>query len=125
MIRVVDLNQKGGADVLAAPNEVCVRVYAGGELLHTVSPVHIVLISASTATTPSARTISGLTSASAIAGSFCNASRDSATMACASASRSAGGLPRKPFNVANAFTSEIIAYALGRSTGARRRLRSR
>ena len=58
--------------------------------------LHCVLISASTATTPSACTISGLTSASATAGSFCDASCDSATIARASASRSPAGLPRKP-----------------------------
>src|SRR5207253_5062854 len=72
--------------------------------------------SASTAITPCpcARTMSGLTSASTIAGS--DASCYSPTIACASAARSPAGRPRKPDRAATPLSSAIISRAVARST---------
>ncbi len=93
---VADLEQKRGVDEAPALDQARIGIHQLGQTFdhRGCSPAHINFTRASTATTPSVFTISGLISASAMAGSSMSASCDRETIARARASRSPAGLPR-------------------------------
>src|SRR5262249_61155059 len=100
---VADLDEERGVDEAAAAHQFLVGIHQLGQALdHVRRPLHASFTSASTATAPSpcGLTISGLIPASAIRSPI-SASRDSATMASASAETSPAGWPPNPASVSS------------------------